>query len=150
MSLSIVIPVYNDVANLRECLSRIGRQDVKRAGELEVLVDDDGSREDIRDVFEDFRVANQNVRWGYIRLEENSGRFIARDRERRVSLSKNAREKVKTFLTTRKTWRRLLEYTRKRLETIAQAVFSARIAIRLRINGSTGNNVFSIVEKTGN
>ena len=69
ISISIVVPVYNNSQDLRECLSAIIRSSVPNT---EILVVDDASTDDVSSITNEFRVP-------LIRLPKNSGVAAARN-----------------------------------------------------------------------
>jgi glycosyltransferase involved in cell wall biosynthesis len=57
MKLSVVIPVYNEAATIAELISRVHDVDVPK----EIIVVDDGSTDDTRDVLERLKASYQNM-----------------------------------------------------------------------------------------
>lgn len=68
--LSVVIPVYNGEATLRDCLSALSNQTIDR-DKYDILVVDDGSTDSTPEIIAEFPVR-------CVRLEVNRGRVIAR------------------------------------------------------------------------
>ena len=80
---SVIVPVFNGGGLLRECLSAIRAQEGLPAGEVEVIVVDDGSTDGSAENFgagEGARTPNGKLCDQLIRLSENHGAAFARNR----------------------------------------------------------------------
>lgn len=77
MELSIVVPVYNELDELKSCLDSVASME-KGGDRVEVVVVDDGSRVNIKSVFLECSKRNPGLKWTFRQLPRNTGRFIAR------------------------------------------------------------------------
>jgi glycosyltransferase involved in cell wall biosynthesis len=78
MKLSIVCPVHNDSKNLEGCMKHLLDNERGSFDEIEVVVVDDGSTDDLGGIYDRLVRTHLKIFWKLIRLEENKGRFIAR------------------------------------------------------------------------
>lgn len=75
MKVSLIIPIYEQAENLKIILSSIYNQIGIKSEEFEIIIVDDGSRQEIKDVLLDYRDLNIV----YIRHKENLGRSAVRN-----------------------------------------------------------------------
>jgi glycosyltransferase involved in cell wall biosynthesis len=75
MVLSVVIPTFNRAEILRDCLEALLRQDLP-ADDFEIIVIDDGSRDETRQVLGQFSSKHNNIRFFH---QKNQGQGIARN-----------------------------------------------------------------------
>ncbi len=75
MQISVIIPTYNRKRVLKECLSALLRQDLAKK-DFEVIVVDDGSRDETKDVASGFKREDWNFK--YI-IQDNYGQGVARN-----------------------------------------------------------------------
>ncbi|MBX9888367.1 MAG: glycosyltransferase [Flavobacteriaceae bacterium] len=76
MKLSIIIPVYNTAEYLRTCLDSIFVQDLS-SDEYEVIVINDGSTDDSREILKDYQIRHNNI---MVINQQNQGVSIARNK----------------------------------------------------------------------
>lgn len=75
MNVSIVIPAYNEAESLPELIVWIDKVCTERELSYEVIVIDDGSKDNTKFVIRDIQLQNPNVR--YIRFQRNYGKSAA-------------------------------------------------------------------------
>jgi len=75
LTLSVVIPVYNERYLVRELLRRVLAVQVAGISEIEVVVVDDGSRDGTREVIREVAASEPRIR--YFEHEQNSGKGAA-------------------------------------------------------------------------
>lgn len=73
MKISVIIPAYNAEAYLGGCLESILAQTVQ---DIEIIVIDDGSTDRTKDILEEYRKKNEQIR---VITKENEGQGIARN-----------------------------------------------------------------------
>lgn len=75
MILSVVIPTYNRANILKECLSALLRQDLP-SNDFEIVVVDDGSRDNTKEVVKAFQPRYDGIHYYY---QRNQGQGVARN-----------------------------------------------------------------------
>lgn len=75
MQISVVIPSYNRSRILKDCLTALTKQDLP-AKNFEVIVVDDGSKDDTKKIAKKFTEKHKNLRYFY---QKNQGQGIARN-----------------------------------------------------------------------
>lgn len=75
MLISVIIPTYNRCKILEICLKALFKQDLP-ANNIEIIIVDDGSRDDTKQVVKRFQEAHENL---YYLHQENQGQSIARN-----------------------------------------------------------------------
>lgn len=73
--ISIIIPVYNQAAELRKCLDSIERQSYKN---YEIIVVDDASKDDITQVAKDYK-SKFGISFSFYKNSENKGAPFSRN-----------------------------------------------------------------------
>lgn len=74
IKVSIIVPVYNVEAYLRECLDSILNQTLK---EVEIIIVDDGSTDNCKEIIQEYKKKYKNIITIY---QENQGVSVARNR----------------------------------------------------------------------
>lgn len=75
MLLSVVIPTYNRIRILKDCLEALFKQDLPQT-DFEILVVDDGSKDETKMVVMDLAIKNKNLHYLH---QQNQGQGIARN-----------------------------------------------------------------------
>lgn len=75
MQISVIIPTYNRKRVLKECLSALLRQDLPKRN-FEVIVVDDGSKDETKEVTAEFKKKDWNFIYIY---QDNQGQGVARN-----------------------------------------------------------------------
>lgn len=75
MFISVIIPTYNRAKILKECLYALFRQDLPEK-DYEIIVVDDGSRDDTKQIVASFKKKHQNLTY---LSQQNQGQGIARN-----------------------------------------------------------------------
>lgn len=83
IKISIIVPVYNQERNIRECIKSLTNQSLE---EIEMIFVNDASSDDSKKMLEEYSTNDKRIK--IVDLEKNSGTSVARKRGVEVALGK--------------------------------------------------------------